>query len=151
MKTQWTLLVGLIFAIIIAVFAVINVDQVQVNYVFGEAHWPLILVILGSAFLGAVISISFMAFNSFRMNRQISHLQKEAQQKEEEAAQLSNEVQLKNAEITNLTNALAEKDEEITQLSSSVQQKYNEIQQLRLQLVTDTEPPTLGESNLEIE
>jgi uncharacterized integral membrane protein len=49
MKFQWSLLIGLIFAVIIAVFAVVNVDTVPVNYVFGNAEWPLILVILGSA------------------------------------------------------------------------------------------------------
>ncbi|MGD6840867.1 LapA family protein, partial [Bacillus thuringiensis] len=45
MKFQWTLLLGIFFALVVSVFAVINVDPVTVNYFFGEADWPLILVI----------------------------------------------------------------------------------------------------------
>ncbi|KYG91677.1 lipopolysaccharide assembly protein LapA domain-containing protein [Metasolibacillus sp. FSL H7-0170] len=99
MKTQWTLLIGLVFAIIIAIFAVVNVDQVPVNYIFGEAHWPLILVILGSAFIGAVSSISFIAFNLFRMNRQIKHLAKDLQQRDEKIGQLEQELTTKNEQL----------------------------------------------------
>ena len=57
MKFQWNLLFGLLFAIVIALFAIFNVEAVQVNYIFGEAQWPLILIILCSALLGAIISI----------------------------------------------------------------------------------------------
>jgi len=63
MKLQWLLLIGLVFAVIIAVFAVVNVDEVPVNYVFGEAEWPLILVILASALLGFLLS-SVLAINA---------------------------------------------------------------------------------------
>ena len=59
MKMQWTLLIGLAFAIIIAIFATVNVGRVPVDYIFGEAYWPLVLVILGSALLGALIRVCF--------------------------------------------------------------------------------------------
>ncbi|MGB8001452.1 MAG: lipopolysaccharide assembly protein LapA domain-containing protein, partial [Anaerobacillus sp.] len=55
MKGQWGLVVALIFALIIAVFSVVNVDSVQVNYVFGTSDWPLVLVILGSVLMGAIL------------------------------------------------------------------------------------------------
>ena len=38
MKFQWTWLIGLLFAIIIAVFSVLNVDTVPVNYAFGTQN-----------------------------------------------------------------------------------------------------------------
>ena len=56
MKFQWNLLFGLLSAIVIAIFAIVNVEAVKVNYVFGEAQWPLVLIILCSALLGAVVS-----------------------------------------------------------------------------------------------
>ncbi|WP_059102757.1 LapA family protein [Shouchella shacheensis] len=56
MKAQTAFIIGLIAAIIIAVFAVMNVESVPVNYLFGTANWPLILVILGSVFLGAAVA-----------------------------------------------------------------------------------------------
>ena len=71
MKFQWNLLLGLLFAIIIAIFAVFNVDAVQVNYVFGKAQWPLVLVILCSALLGAVVSGFVAMFRSVQSNRRI--------------------------------------------------------------------------------
>ena len=77
MKFQWNLLLGLLFAIIIAIFAVFNVDAVQVNYVFGKAQWPLVLVILCAALLGAVVSGFVAMFLSFQSNRRIKELQKE--------------------------------------------------------------------------
>ncbi|SDN46078.1 LapA family protein [Alkalicoccus daliensis] len=55
MKGQWGLIIGLIIVLVIAVFAVINVDPVTVNFGFGEADWPLVLVILGSVLMGGLI------------------------------------------------------------------------------------------------
>ena len=56
MKKQWNLIVVLLLVLIIAVFSVINVEPVTVNYLFGKAEWPLILVIIGSVLLGSIIS-----------------------------------------------------------------------------------------------
>ncbi|WKA56276.1 LapA family protein [Planococcus shixiaomingii] len=56
MNYQGIAVLSFIFAVIIAVFAVANVDPVMVNYIFGEARWPLILVILGSAVLGFLLA-----------------------------------------------------------------------------------------------
>ncbi|MBB5173200.1 LapA family protein [Texcoconibacillus texcoconensis] len=55
MKGQWGLIVGLVVVFLITIFAVINVDPVEVNYLFGQAEWPLVLVIIGSVVMGAVI------------------------------------------------------------------------------------------------
>jgi uncharacterized integral membrane protein len=55
MEKQWYLISVLIVVLIIAIFSVINVDLVTVNYLFGKAEWPLILVILGSVLLGALL------------------------------------------------------------------------------------------------
>ncbi len=92
MKLQWNLLLGLLFAIIIAIFAVFNVDAVQVNYVFGKAQWPLVLVILGAALLGAVVSGFVAMFLSFQSNRRIKELQKEMTHKEMTIAAQQNEI-----------------------------------------------------------
>jgi len=92
MKFQWNLLLGLLFAIIIAIFAVVNVDAVQVNYVIGTAQWPLILVILGAALLGAVVSGFVAMFLSFQSSRRIKELQKEMMLKEMTIAAQQNEI-----------------------------------------------------------
>ena len=76
MKIQWNLILGLIFALIVAIFAVINVDPVRVNYLFGEAQWPLILVIIGSVLMGGLIVGSVGLFRLFVINESLRHFKK---------------------------------------------------------------------------
>ena len=104
MKIQWTLVVGLIFAIIIAIFATVNVDSVPVNYIFGEANWPLILVILGSVLVGFIISFCFSAFRMLGSKRQTKLVKKDL----DDTRVLLNE---KDAEILRLKEELRKRDE----------------------------------------
>lgn len=82
MKMQWTVLIGLAFAIIIAIFATVNVGRVPVDYIFGEAYWPLVLVILGSALLGALISVCFAAFRLLAVQRKVRLLHKQVNEQQ---------------------------------------------------------------------
>lgn len=77
MKSQWLLLITFIFAIIVAIFAIANVTKTPVNYIFGEAEWPLILVILGATLLGILLSASFGLYRAFNRSREVKHLKKE--------------------------------------------------------------------------
>ena len=92
MKFQWTWLLGILFAIIIAVFSVVNVDAVPVNYVFGTAEWPLVLVILCSALLGAAISGFIAMFRAVLGRHQLKELQRDVNTKELLIAAQQNEI-----------------------------------------------------------
>ena len=92
MKTQWGLIIGIIFAIIIAVFAVVNVKAVEVNYVVGTGHLPLILVILFSALLGAAISSMIAMIKSVSLKRKLNEQLKEMNAKEIQIAMQQNEI-----------------------------------------------------------
>lgn len=92
MKAQWAILIGLILAIVIAVFAVVNVDPVPVNYLFGEAEWPLILVILGSALLGALVSGLLAMVRSFTLSRKVKALETEKSKRDAEYHAAENEL-----------------------------------------------------------
>ncbi|WP_203361632.1 lipopolysaccharide assembly protein LapA domain-containing protein [Bacillus sp. REN10] len=70
MKGQFNLLLGVFFALIISIFAVINVDPVTVNYLFGQADWPLVLVILFSVLMGGIISASLSVFRTIGLKKQ---------------------------------------------------------------------------------
>jgi putative membrane protein len=74
MRGQWGLITGLIIALVIAVFAVINVDPVKVDYLFGESDWPLVLVIIGSVLMGGLIVGSVGMYKIFGLQKQIKHL-----------------------------------------------------------------------------
>ncbi|WP_449540209.1 LapA family protein [Ferdinandcohnia sp. Marseille-Q9671] len=80
MRFQWNLILGLIFALIVAIFAVVNVDPVRVNYLFGYADSPLILIILGSALLGGLIVGMFGILRQYKQQRHIKKLEKEVEQ-----------------------------------------------------------------------
>ncbi|QFT90014.1 hypothetical protein FIU87_15220 [Bacillus sp. THAF10] len=79
MKTQWYLLAGILFTIIIAVFAVLNVEPVSVNYLFGTAEWPLVLVILFSALMGVIIAGSIGIYQVIVLKRRYAQKTKETQ------------------------------------------------------------------------
>ncbi|MFS0863770.1 LapA family protein [Fredinandcohnia sp. 179-A 10B2 NHS] len=77
MKAQWNLILGLLFALIVAIFAVVNVDSVRVNYVFGYTEIPLILIIFGSALLGGLVVGMFGIFRQYSLQRRIKKLEKD--------------------------------------------------------------------------
>ncbi|MDZ5470852.1 lipopolysaccharide assembly protein LapA domain-containing protein (plasmid) [Bacillus sp. 31A1R] len=79
MKFQWTLIFGIVFALIVAIFAVINVEPVQVNYLFGQSQWPLILVILSSVLMGGLIIGSVGLVRVYALQKNLKALSKENQ------------------------------------------------------------------------
>lgn len=77
MKFQWSLILGLFFALLTAVFAVMNVDPVPVNFGFDFVSIPLILVILGCALIGGVVVGSYGIFRQYKLQKQIKSLNAE--------------------------------------------------------------------------
>jgi len=56
MRGQTYALLAIVFIIIISVFSVLNIDLVEVNYLFWRGSSPLIFVILFSVLLGAILT-----------------------------------------------------------------------------------------------
>ncbi|MBD0381150.1 LapA family protein [Paenibacillus sedimenti] len=79
MKMQWILICALIFALITAIFAVINVEPVQVNFMFAQTNTPLILVILTSTLLGGLIVGMFGMIRQYKLQRKVRQLEKQLQ------------------------------------------------------------------------
>ncbi|NQX48084.1 DUF1049 domain-containing protein [Paenibacillus tritici] len=77
MKFQWSLILGLFFALLTAVFAVMNVDTVPVNFGFDVVSIPLILVILGCALIGGLVVGSYGIFRQYKLQKQIKNLNAE--------------------------------------------------------------------------
>ncbi|MFS0654719.1 LapA family protein [Bacillus sp. 179-C3.3 HS] len=76
-KQQWTIIFAFIFVLIVSVFAVINVRPVQVDYLFGTAEWPLILVIIGSVLMGGLIVAFAGIFQIVKLKRELKVLKAE--------------------------------------------------------------------------
>ncbi len=77
MKGQWGLIVGLIVALIITIFAVINMELVTVNYFFGTGNWPLVLVIISSVLMGAILVGGVGLYQYYKLKAQLYKLQHE--------------------------------------------------------------------------
>ncbi|WP_166242758.1 LapA family protein [Paenibacillus turpanensis] len=93
MKIQWTMLFALVFALLIGIFAVVNVDPVPVRFVFGESMVPLILVILGSALFGGIVVGLFGIIRQYRMSRKIRTLEASLAEKETELRSVKEGIQ----------------------------------------------------------
>ncbi|SHN09489.1 LapA family protein [Gracilibacillus kekensis] len=71
MKGQTYILLAVVFAVVIAIFAVINVDAVEVDYLFGTGEAPLILIILFSVLMGAIITASVGVIRVIRLQKEL--------------------------------------------------------------------------------
>lgn len=70
MKGQTYVILTIIFIIIISVFAVLNVANVEVNYIFWKGSSPLIFVILFSVLLGGVLTMVVGSKRFFTLHRE---------------------------------------------------------------------------------
>ncbi len=80
MRSQWMLISALIFALIIAIFSVINVEPVNVRYLFGQTEIPLIIVIIGSALIGGLIVGSVGIMKQMKLHKELKLLRKAMKQ-----------------------------------------------------------------------
>ncbi|MCG7377125.1 MULTISPECIES: LapA family protein [Paenibacillus] len=74
MKMQWALIAGLVFALFTGIFAVINVNSVEVNLLFNTFQIPLILLILGCTLIGGIIVGSYGIYRQYRLQRENKQL-----------------------------------------------------------------------------
>lgn len=109
MKGQTYVILSIVFVIIISVFAVLNIDQVEVNYLFWSGSSPLIFVILFSVLLGGVLTTIVGTKKYISLKRENNRLR-------EMLRKLEVETDLTEQELVQIeTNAIekSEKEEEI--------------------------------------
>ncbi|MGG5316351.1 lipopolysaccharide assembly protein LapA domain-containing protein [Enterococcus sp. AZ072] len=126
MKRQWKVILGFVLVLIIVVFAVLNNQEVPVNFGFSKLYSPLILVIIGSAIIGALVIFLTSSATMFQQKRQVKQLQSQidefetnnqeklAEDKARYQREKENELAALKAEYERLLN---EKDVYIQQLS----------------------------------
>lgn len=74
---QWNIILALIFAIIIALFAIVNMDPVAINYLLDKTEVPLILIILGFTLAGAIIIVIFNVAKQYANYKEIKKLKED--------------------------------------------------------------------------
>ncbi|HIZ53163.1 MAG TPA: DUF1049 domain-containing protein [Candidatus Enterococcus avicola] len=92
MKQQWQLFVGLLLSLVIIVFAAMNTVVVPVQLGFGEFSTPLIIIIFGAIFMGAVLISLLMTSILWKQKKTIKKLKKE---KDELEAKIEDEVSIR--------------------------------------------------------
>lgn len=84
MRSQTYAIIAIVFVIIISVFSVLNIDVVEVNYLFWQGSSPLIFVILFSVLLGAILTTLVGSKKYVELKRENKELQKRILQLESE-------------------------------------------------------------------
>ncbi|MCH5464301.1 LapA family protein [Levilactobacillus tujiorum] len=75
MKNQWRIVLTILLVIVVAIFAILNVESIPVSFGFTTVHWPLILILLVSILIGAVLMILFSTITVFQHNRAYKDLE----------------------------------------------------------------------------
>lgn len=103
---QLGVILALIFSLIIALFALANQQPVTISYLYGEAQVSAIVVILGSAILGALIIFLLSLFRHIRMTftvrglrSELNTLKEQLQEKEEEREMLQDQIEQFQAQL----------------------------------------------------
>lgn len=122
MKKQWGIVVAIILVLMIALFAVMNVEVVPVNFGFTMVSWPLIMVILGSLFIGALITVLIATNSAFKTKKQIKNYETE----------LSKANQTKQSEIDNVR---MEYEQKLNDQDAKIIEQENKINSLEKELI----------------
>ncbi len=84
---QLNVVLMLVFAIFITIFAVFNASVVTVNFLLTQVELSLAIVIIVSALIGALIIWFFDAFKKLKVNKQLKELKKKSVDFEKNLAQ----------------------------------------------------------------
>lgn len=63
MKNKWRLVSALVIALVVIIFAILNVEPVRINFGITAVHWPLILVIVVTLILGVITAVLMATVN----------------------------------------------------------------------------------------
>ena len=114
---QLGVIVGLLFSLVIAIFAMFNTEAVVVNFYFGQVNATVALVVLGSAAMGALAVGLFgfitqirTGFTVWEYRNKLGRLTKEVAELQERKQALSDDLSFVNAECEQ---TLREKEAEL--------------------------------------
>lgn len=126
MKKQVATIISIVLIILIAVFALMNLERVSVSFGFTSVRMPLVLLILICLLIGALIIFLFSSTQSVKKNRRYRALENQSQQKQDELLDQIDQLttHLKSLE-TRLKNSygkqeLGTKDQQISDLEAEI-------------------------------
>lgn len=132
MKKQWKLFLGFILVLVIVIFALSNSQEVPVNFLIKKIYLSLVLVIIGSALIGALVVLLTSGATFFQQRKEIKQLKESIQSYEanneqklaEEKAAFQREQENEMAVLkANYESLLKEKDDALAAMQSSQSEK----------------------------
>ena len=79
MKKQWKVFLGFILVLVIVIFALSNSQEVPVNFLIKKIYLSLVLVIIGSALIGALVVLLTSGATFFQQRKEIKQLKESIQ------------------------------------------------------------------------
>lgn len=123
MKNQQRVIVGLVLALILIIFAVLNGQTVAVNFFGARLEWPLIVVIAVSVIIGALITFLVSTASGAKERKQLKTLREENKSLTNDMnKQIAQATKKANAQIENLQAQLADAKAASTHDTSKVNQ-----------------------------
>ena len=132
MKKQWKVFLGFLLVLLIVIFALSNSQEVPVNFLIKKFYLSLVLVIIGSALIGALVVLLTSGATLFQQRKEIKQLketiqsfetnneQKLAEEKATFQREQENEIAVLKANYESL---LKEKDLALAELESTEPRK----------------------------
>lgn len=128
MKKQWKVFLGFILVLLIVIFAISNSQEVPVNFLIKKIYLSLVLVIIGSALIGALVVFLTSGATLFQQRKEIKQLKETIQSYEtnneqklaEEKAAFQREQENEIAVLkANYESLLKEKDQALAAMEKS--------------------------------
>lgn len=128
MKKQWKVFLGFILVLLIVIFAISNSQEVPVNFLIKKIYLSLVLVIIGSALIGALVVFLTSGATLFQQRKEIKQLKETIQSYEtnneqklaEEKAAFQREQENEIAVLkANYESLLKEKDQTLAAMENS--------------------------------
>lgn len=121
MGKQWKVVVSAVLVLLMIIFAVMNTAKVTLDFGFATFYVPLIYIILGSAFIGALVVFLLWLTSNLRQKKMIKQLTKEYEELQENFDErVEKEIHHRHHE---LENTLELKDRRIREL----EQEFSEL------------------------
>lgn len=97
---EFKFIVSLIFAVVVAIFAIQNAGSVDVKFFYAKFRISQAVVILGSAIIGAIIAVLLGLIKQIKLNMKVKQLTKEADNLTKSNSELQDRIdQLNEAKI----------------------------------------------------
>lgn len=123
MKKNWKMILGIILALVVVIFSMMNMEKATVNFGFTTVKQPLVILILVSVLIGAILVALFSSGSMLSKKHEIRKLNKALDSEKGDREQAIQE-RIQTLQ-ENYEQMLKEKDDQIQSLEAKVSQLEN--------------------------